>query len=512
MPDDPYAEFRKPISTDPYAEFGGRTIAEAIDAQPHGEVPTPPLPAPGFPLFGAPGLQPEPKQGLARKIWELPNTGARQVSEAVPEMATAIHGINPAKDITTQPLDPLAGATSHLIRGAGTMFSPLAAPFAVMSPAAAAVGLGTGLAGGKLARAGAEKLGAGPGTTELAEDVGALGGGALAGPVVARGVGATSRAIGRGLGKTALGLPGRAEAYGATPSVALMEETAGFRPSTIARSARERIADLNTELENRAATSTARPSLQPARDVVAGDISKAAGRNSLATPRELAPMQSFLTEPKPGFTGATEYPPGAYTPISFQPRNSRVLGPGGSPIPGLPTVVRGEEPAQLIAERQLPADLLGMRRQFNADFIRNWNPAANTKGGLGTARRAYHALGNELDAAIPGGSEIDQRISSLIPVAERARLTGLNAGIGQRILNRIARPTGGLVPMVGGYYAGGPLGAVAGLPAAEAAASPMPLMLGARGIYGLGKGLGSPLGVAAARTGVLLRNRRRAEE
>jgi hypothetical protein len=181
MPEDPYAEFRKPISTDPYAEFGGKTIAEAIDAQPHGEVPAPPLPAPGFPLFGAPGLQPEPKRGLARSIWELPNIGARQVSEAVPEMATAIHGINPAKDITQQPLDPLAGATSHLIRGVGTMFSPLAAPAAVLNPISALGAVAGGAAGGMAGGAGARLIGAGPGVTSLAEDTGALIGGGAGG-------------------------------------------------------------------------------------------------------------------------------------------------------------------------------------------------------------------------------------------------------------------------------------------------------------------------------------------
>ncbi len=169
------------IQVDPSEVQAGPTIAQRIDAAPHGEVATPPLPGPGFPLFGAPGLQPEPKQGLARKIWELPNIGARQVSEAVPEMATALHGINPAKDITTQPLDPLAGATSHLIRGAGTMFAPLAAPFAVMNPIPALGAVAGGAAGGLAGGAGARLIGAGPGATELAEDTGALIGGGAGG-------------------------------------------------------------------------------------------------------------------------------------------------------------------------------------------------------------------------------------------------------------------------------------------------------------------------------------------
>jgi hypothetical protein len=311
-------------------------------------------------------------------------------------------------------------------------------------------------------------------------------------PPLLRKAGEGAEALARVPVKAALGLPGRAEAYGANPAKAVLEETSAVSPTKIATQARSRIGELNTELESRARASQTPVSLKPARDVVAGDISKAAGRNSTAGPRELAPMNSFLNEPQPGFTGATEYQPGASTPISFTQTPLKITGPNGQPILGRPSVVRGLPPSPVVSEEQAPIDALGMRRQLNTDFIRNWNPAASTKGALGTARRAYGAIGSELDKSIPGGSEIDQRISSLIPAAERARATSLNAGLGQRILSRIARPTGGLVPALLGYHGAGIPGAALGLTAAETAAAPVPLMIGGRGIYGLGRGLESP--------------------
>ncbi len=307
--------------------------------------------------------------------------------------------------------------------------------------------------------------------------------------------------------KLALRLPGKTEAFGATPAKAVLEETGplSVRPATIQRQATARIAQLGNELESRAATTTQPGSLAPARSVVAADIAKAGGRNSIAAPAELAPMQRFLTEPSPLFKGSTEYASGANTPISYQPTQSSILGPGGQPILGAPRVVRGPAPPLSVAEKQSALDLLGMRRQFNTDFVNNWNPAVNTKGALGTARRTYGAIGNELDRIIPGGKELDQRISSLIPAADRARLTALAADTPERALARIARPTGGMLPAIIGGHLGGPIGAGAGLLLSELPGSAPFMMSAGRGLYGAGRVIGSGILGRAMQAGPFLR-------
>ena len=329
-------------------------------------------------------------------------------------------------------------------------------------------------------------------------------------PLATEGAGMALRSGARPLVRSALGIPSKAEAYGANPAKFVLDRTSGLRPSSIARNAESAIKDLTAEQEAAAARSTTPASLGPARRVVSDKITQAESRNSTATPRQLSPMAEFLHDPQPGFTGATEYPPGSNTPISFRPTTSPILGPTGSPLPGTPTLVPGASPLPIVSEMQSPLTALGMRRQFDTDFIKNWNPQANTKGALGTARRAYHALGQEVDKAIPGGAARDEAIQSGIGARNAAEASSLKPSLGQRVLFRLSRPTGGAVPAAIGYGIGGVPGAAAGLTAAEMAAEPVPMMAAARGTYGVGKALGNPIAPRVAQGGAL--NRRRQPE
>ena len=310
----------------------------------------------------------------------------------------------------------------------------------------------------------------------------------LALPAITKGLGKLVEAPAPALAESSLGIRGTAKAFGATPGKAILEETSGVRPSTVEESARTRLSELNNELEGRARNATSPVSLKPARDVLAKQSTKAAAANSEATPRELTPMQEQLVTPREGFTGRVEYPAGSHTPISFQQQPTGIVGPGGAPITR-PALVRGAAPVPQVAEEQPAIDFLGMKRQFDKDFIRNWNPAANTKGALGTARKTYGAMANEFNAAVPGAPELNQRISSLVPVAERARLTDLSAGPGERIINRVTRPTGAMLPAVFGLHEGGIPGLFGALAGQETFASPTAKMLAARTLYGAGKGL-----------------------
>ena len=184
-------------------------------------------------------------------------------------------------------------------------------------------------------------------------------------------------------------------------------------------------------------------------------------------------MRAHLTDPQPGFAGAID-------PVTGQ-----------------------------IAADQSPSNILRIKREFGKDYTK-WNPL-HPKGEIGTARSVYRALDDELDRTVPGADQLNQRISSGIPVAERAEETDLHAGIGQRIAHRIGAHTGALVGAAAGYHAGGMPGGVAGLVIPEVLASPATRMAAARGIYGAGKIAAAPLtgriaqGGAAA--GALLRKK-----
>ncbi len=306
-------------------------------------------------------------------------------------------------------------------------------------------------------------------------------------------------AVGRGLklaaepvAESALGIQRMQRAYGKTPGAAVLEETTGFKPATVANSAKNKLTQLNSELENKVATSNIPTSLAPARKVIADRARVAASGNSSYTPDELAQMQAQLTVPRRGFAGATSYPPGAATPIKITPAGAVVPGPS---------------PPLTISEIQDPATMLRMKREFGNDFTK-WNPLHPQKE-MVTARQAYGAMDNQLDQT-PGVDKLNQRISSLIPVKERGELEDLGAGVTQRAAHRVAAHTGALVAGAEGYHLGGLPGAVAGIVGPELLASPTGQMAVARGLYRTGKAASIPAvgktatGVAAA--GAVLRN------
>lgn len=282
-------------------------------------------------------------------------------------------------------------------------------------------------------------------------------------PKVTAAVGSGLKAAAVPLAESSLGVRAIQRGYGKTPGLGALEDTSGIRPATVAASARNKLGDLNTQLETAAGKSTQPASLTPARTIIDNRSSVAAGGNSAATPKELAAMRAQLTTPQPGFAGAID-----------------------------PTT--GE-----IAADQSPANILRMKREFGKDFTK-WNPL-NPSGEMKTARQTYGALDKELDRTVPGAQDLNQRISSLIPVAERAEETDLHAGLGQRLMHRAAAHTGALIGADAGYRAGGIPGAVAGFVLPELAASPAGKMAGARALYGAGKGVGSNLAGKAAQAG-----------
>ena len=473
----PWEKYAATDSAKPWEKYGGTSAPAVPGAEKTG------LPPIASPQLGAGGKNtPAALKPTPDNFFTSPNglirTGLNQAVEGAEHLA------QPGRAAK------FSGG-SDIIHGLGRAALPAAIPAMAAAPLASATALGAGYLGDAAGRGIARLSGAGPEAEQFAGDVAALPSGMLGGKV-----GGLASKLAPPLAKSALGIRGTTEAYGADPGKAILEDTRGVRPGSIAKSANLKLSNLNNQLEGKIAASKNTGSIEPARNLLRGKISDAQSANSELTPARLSPMLSQLTEPRPGFTGATEYDPGAFTPIHYTPSTSPLVAANGSAIPTTPKLTYGATPEPKIAADQPASNLLDMKRQFDRDFIRNWNPAADTKGQLGVARQGYSALGNELEKAVPGVSELNQRISSLIPVAKRARLTDMAPGPTERVLDRATRPTGGMFPLLFGLHEGGPLGAAAVAAGQETLGSPAARMIAARSLHGLGK----PLGVLPSAT------------
>src|SRR5437660_2993403 len=234
-----------------------------------------------------------------------------------------------------------------------------------------------------------------------------FGSGAVLGGVTGIG-GEVGRAVAPGLAESALGVGKKLKGFGRTPGEAALKETAGLRPATIAESARDKLSALTSQLEAHAAKSTVPTTTAPAVAVVDQEIHKAMQKNSKSLYDQLTSIREQLTTDL--FSGK----------------------PHGAAIPA--------------------SKLLNLKRGIG-DLEKSWNP--EQAGALkGIVRKVYRAMDDELDRAVPAGKGINQRISSLIPVASRAESTARGADLGQRVMHRVGAHTGALV----GAAAGGALG------------------------------------------------------
>lgn len=278
---------------------------------------------------------------------------------------------------------------------------------------------------------------------------GSFTGGAGAG-LLGGAVGEGLRAAAPSLAESALKIRGNDRLYGRTVGDAIINDTSGVRPETVAASARSKIASLTPRLEQQAATASsngARGSLIPTRQTVADTVNKHLTNRAAQSAQELTPLTNHLTTDS---------------------------------VTGLP-----------LSPQQTPTGLLQLKRGLNSDFIQNWKPD-QPPGLRSSARTAYGSLADEFHRVAPGTAQLDQRVSSLIPVAARGEAVSHNAGLLQRTAGRVMAHTGaatlGGLGAAGGYKEGGIPGAIAGgltgIVAPEMLASPTAQMVGARALNG----------------------------
>ena len=278
---------------------------------------------------------------------------------------------------------------------------------------------------------------------------GSFGAGAAAG-AVGSGIGEAMRAAAPALAETALRVRGNDRLYGRTVGDAILNDTRGIRPGTIAKSAQSKISELTPEVEQKAAQASqsgATGSLMPAKIGVAQTMANHINNYAPDSAAELEPLENRL---------------------AVHSRTGALLNPD-----------------------QPPSELLRMKRGLNSDFIQNWKPD-QPPGLRSSAKTAYGNLADAFHAAAPGTKELDQRISSLIPVTKRAEAADNAAGLVQRTAGRIGAHTGALSLGIGGAYAGkheaGLPGAIAGgaigILAPEMLSSPEGQMIMARVLKG----------------------------
>jgi hypothetical protein len=157
---------------------------------------------------------------------------------------------------------------------------------------------------------------------------------------------------------------------------------------------------------------------------------------------------------------------------------------------GRPKTPGGVAPAAPVRIPPLVApERMRAAKQAVGDTILKWPPDLQ-KVGDETKTRLYKAIENELDQASPGTAEYDTLIHNIIPGKNAFRQAAQWSGVPERVMGRIARPTGALAGAgfggYMGYQRGGAPGAVAGglmgLVAPEILSSPEGKMAVARAV------------------------------
>jgi len=277
--------------------------------------------------------------------------------------------------------------------------------------------------------------------------------GAIVQPV-AEGVSAVAKNLAPKIAESALNITDRMRGRGRTIGDAVLEETTGIKPGTLAAETRQAIGGLVTQMEKGVdvATQQGKIGTTASAEIVLNDALTDLPRNAASIRAKISGLRDLLSF---GKTGSTIY---------------------------------------------TPNDLLEMKRGIGME-IKSWPPEwQNLDAVKHVQQKLYGALDSELDRIVPGNAEINQTISSLIPAKQQATRMSQGASIAQLMAHRLAAHTGALAASgIGGavgYREGGTAGAAAGAAAGlvlpELLSSPTGQMMLARMLNALGPKATSP--------------------
>jgi hypothetical protein len=282
-----------------------------------------------------------------------------------------------------------------------------------------------------VARIGAEALNTGMSAAAHGQPIG-----------TSAGIGAAGGALGEAFDAVAptfvnkaLGIAGKDMKYGQTPAQAILDNTSGIRPATIARQAGQKASSLTRQMESGIADATQQTvsgqagmiSTDPAHQVL-DDALASAPRNATTYKDKVSSLRDLLSLDD---TGRREF---------------------------------------------TPDEILEMKRGIGKE-ISSWDSTAR-RNVTPVTKQLYRSLDSQLDAAAPGNAELNQQIGSLITGSKRADATaGRRSGVVTQLLSRgVPATAGGAL----GYSQGGPKGAAVGAAAGTLLATPAGQMALAR--------------------------------
>lgn len=277
---------------------------------------------------------------------------------------------------------------------------------------------------------------------------GSFAGGAAAG-ALGSAAGSAIKAVAPMIAESALGVRSLDRNYGRTPGQAILDETNGINPGKIAQAAQGKLDLYTGELQQAAKASPNAVSLFPAQQIAKDAQATALSQNSPDLIKRTGQLaDQLIYDQKLG---------GKPTNASLFPKIVTGFGPTA---PVVAPKVSNLLPPSVDASRAID-----LKRGIGATK-NSWTPTAKGDFVDGVIGNLYGALDSGIDASFPGSKGLNQKISTLIPVAERAHATDLNASALQRALGRFTRPTGALVGGAAGgtygYKEGGIPGAIAG--------------------------------------------------
>jgi hypothetical protein len=279
------------------------------------------------------------------------------------------------------------------------------------------------------------------------------------------GAGALLKRAAPSMAESALNVTERMRGRGRTIGQSALDETTGVRPATIRAQAGDQLGRLTSQMEN--------------------SVHQATSQGAMGS---TAPAQQALNDT-----------------FDSLPRNARALR---AKVLGLGDLLdlRPQGSIGPVTTAYTPDELLEMKRGIGKE-IQSWPPEWQKMPEVkGVQTRLYGALDNELDRLVPGNADMNQRISSLIPVQKQATRLGDQAPLGQRLAHRAAAHTGALAGTgIGGYLGSQEgntpaerrknalLGAAAGFVLPELATTPTAQMTMARGMNAAPQGISAML-------------------
>lgn len=252
-----------------------------------------------------------------------------------------------------------------------------------------------------------------------------------------------ARALAPTIAESALGVTNKLRGHDRTIGESVLNEVGGIRPSTIAQQSRSKLGILTKEME--------------------GGVHSATQAGTTVTTDA---ANKVLDDA-----------------IAKAPRNARTYTEKLNSLRDLLDFNQGAGPQQRVFT---PDEALEMKRGIDKE-ISNWD-IDSRKSVEPIKHQLYQAIDNELDRAAPGNEQLNQRISSLIPVKQRASILEKGAPTTQRMAHRLTAHTGALAGAgIGGaigHERGGTAGSIAGgligLAVPELAAAPTTQMAVAR--------------------------------